>query len=388
MAEDQEDRTEQPSEKRLREARERGDVPRSRELGNVAVLGCAAMALVATGSHIGSASQAWLREALTIDPTLLDRPDRLLGHAGGLFLGLMLPMLPVLLAALGACFIAPVVMGGLRFASKSLQPDFARMSPLAGLKRMYGKESLAELVRSLLRVALIGGLGGMVVYGAFNRLLAMAGMPLEAAVGAGLSLITKAVLAMIGALGVLALIDVPWQHWSWRNRLKMTKQELRDEYKESEGNPEVKARVRQIAAQLSRRQQMEAVPTADVVVTNPTHFAVALKYEGGKMRAPKVVAKGVDEVALAIRDIAGKHRVSIVEAPPLARALYRHAQIDQEIPVKLYAAVAQVLSYVYQLKRWHRSHGPMPQLGDVSVDAVLADGEPGAGGDGVKGPSA
>lgn len=378
MAEDQEDRTEQPSEKRLREARERGDVPRSRELGNVAVLGCAAMALVATGSHIGGASQDWLRDALTIDPAMLGQHDRLVARAASLFAGLLLPLLPVVLTALGACFIAPAVMGGMRFASKSLQPDFARMNPLNGFKRMYGKESLAELVRSLMRVALIGGLGGMVVYGAFSQLLSMAGMPLQAAVGAGLSLITKALLAMVGALGVLALVDVPWQHWSYRNRLKMTKQELRDEYKESEGNPEVKARVRQVAAQMSRRQMMEAVPTADVIVTNPTHYAVALKYEAGAMRAPKVVAKGVDEIALAIRDVAGKHRISVVEAPPLARALYRHAQIDQEIPVKLYAAVAQVLSYVYQLKRWHRSHGPMPQLGDVSVDAVLADGEPGA----------
>lgn len=375
MSEDQEDKTEQPSEKRLRDARERGDVPRSRELGNVAVLGCAAMALVATGSSIGTASQAWLREALTIDPAILGQHDRLLTHAALLLLGLIKPMLPVLLAALAACFIAPAIMGGLRFASKSLAPDFARMSPMAGFKRMYGKESLAELVRSILRVLLIGGLGGMVVYGAFTHLIDMAKMPLGEAVGVGLSLITKAVLAMVGALGVLALIDVPWQHFQYRNKLKMSKQELRDEYKESEGNPEVKARVRQIAAQLSRRQMMEAVPTADVVVTNPTHFAVALKYEAGKMRAPKVVAKGVDEIALAIRDVAGKHRVSIVEAPPLARALYRHAQIDQEIPVKLYAAVAQVLSYVYQLKRWHPAHGPMPNLGDVSVDTVLADGE-------------
>ncbi|GAA5078696.1 flagellar biosynthesis protein FlhB [Lysobacter panacisoli] len=386
MAEDQEDRTEQPSEKRLREARERGDVPRSRELGNVAVLGCAAATLVATGSHIGSASQDWLRDALTLDPALLGQHDRFLPHVAKLLGGLLLPMLPVLLAALGACFIAPAVMGGLRFASKSLAPDFARMSPLNGFKRMYGKESLAELVRSMLRVVLIGGLAGLVVHGAFTQLLAMANQPLQTAVGSGLGLISKAVLAMVGALGVLALIDVPWQHWSYRNRLKMTKQELRDEYKESEGNPEVKARVRQIASQMSRRQTMEAVPTADVVVTNPTHYAVALKYEAGAMRAPKVVAKGVDEIALMIRDIAGKHRITVVEAPPLARALYRHAQIDQEIPVKLYAAVAQVLSYVYQIKRWHRSHGPMPQLGDVAVDAVLADGEAAAGTP-VKGPT-
>ncbi|MBF6025620.1 flagellar biosynthesis protein FlhB [Lysobacter niastensis] len=381
-SEDQEDRTEQPSEKRLREARERGDVPRSRELANVAVLGCGSLALVSTGSHIGSASQDWLRNALTIDPAVLGQHDRLLPYAAKLLGGLVLPMLPVLLAALAACLIAPALMGGLRFASQALQPDFMRLNPLSGLKRLYGKESLAELVRSLLRVTLIGGIGALVVYGAFTQLLSMAKMPLDAAVGLGLGLITRSLMAMVGALALLAAIDVPWQHWQWRSRLKMTKQELRDEFKESEGNPEVKARVRQVAAQMSRRQMMEAVPKADVVIVNPTHYAVALKYEAGKMRAPRVVAKGVDELALSIRDVATKNRVSIVEAPPLARALYRHAQIDQEIPVKLYAAVAQVLSYVYQLKRWHPSHGPMPSLAGVEVDAELADGNGNGGGAG------
>ncbi len=381
-SEDQEDRTEQPSEKRLREARERGEVPRSRELANVAVLGCGSLALVSTGSHIGSASQDWLRNALTIDPAVLGQHDRLLPYAAKLLGGLVLPMLPVLLATLAACLIAPALMGGLRFASQALQPDFMRLNPLSGLKRLYGKESLAELMRSLLRVTLIGGIGALVVYGAFTQLLSMAKMPLDAAVGLGLGLITRSLMAMVGALALLAAIDVPWQHWQWRSRLKMTKQELRDEFKESEGNPEVKARVRQVAAQMSRRQMMEAVPKADVVIVNPTHYAVALKYEAGKMRAPRVVAKGVDELALSIRDVATKNRVSIVEAPPLARALYRHAQIDQEIPVKLYAAVAQVLSYVYQLKRWHPSHGPMPSLAGVEVDAELADDNGNGGGAG------
>ncbi|RPE80851.1 flagellar biosynthesis protein FlhB [Vulcaniibacterium tengchongense] len=379
-SEDQEDRTEQPSAKRLREARERGDVPRSRELGNAAVLGAGALALLVAGPGIGAAARGWMREALTLDPALLGRHDRLLARAAELGLGLLAPLWPLLLAALAACFVAPLLMGGLRFSGQALQPDLQRLGPLAGLKRLYGREAVAELLRSLLRVALIGGLGGAAVYGAFPRLLAMAGMPLQEAAGAGLAFVAKTLLAMVGALALLALIDVPWQHWRYRDRLKMTKQELRDEFKESEGNPEVKARVRQVAAQLSRRRMMEAVPTADVVVTNPTHYAVALKYEAERMRAPRVVAKGADEIALAIRELAGKHRVAIVEAPPLARALYRHAQIDQEIPVKLYAAVAQVLSYVYQLKRWHPARGPMPALGEVGVDPALAD-EPRADGE-------
>lgn len=372
-SEDQEDRTEQPTEKRLREARERGNVPRSRELANVAVLGCAVLALKATGGDIGAASRDWLRAALTLDPALLDAPDRLLPHAARLLGGLVLPMLPLVLAALAACVIAPMVMGGLRFAGQALQPDFNRLNPMTGLARMYGRESLAELLRSLLRVVLIGGIGAWVVHRAFSTLLAMPQASLEVAVAEGVDLALSALLAMVGALGALAAIDVPWQHFQYRSKLKMTKQELRDEAKEAEGNPEIKARVRQVAREMSRRRMMEAVPTADVVVMNPAHYAVALKYAAGGMRAPKVVAKGVDEMALAIRAAAEKHRVAVVEAPPLARALYRQSQVDQEIPVKLYAAVAQVLSYVYQLRAWVPGRGPMPSLSDIDVGA---DGAP------------
>jgi flagellar biosynthetic protein FlhB len=243
---------------------------------------------------------------------------------------------------------------------------------MKGLSRLYGRDSLAELLRSLLRVLLIGGVGAWVVHRAFSTLLAMPQASLEVAVARGVDLASTALLAMVGSLGVLAAIDVPWQHFRHRARLKMTKQELRDEAKEAEGNPEVKARVRQVARQMSQRRMMEAVPTADVVVVNPTHYAVAMQYKPG-MRAPKVVAKGLDELALNIRALADRHRVAIVEAPPLARALYRQAQVDQEIPVKLYAAVAQVLSYVYQLRAWAPGGGPMPSLADIDVGA---DGAP------------
>ena len=379
-----EDRTERPSEKRLRDAREKGQVPRSRELANVAVLGCAVLALKATGGHVGASSRDWMRQALTIDPDLLGAPERMLAHSVGLARDLLLPLLPLFAVALAACAIAPAAMGGLRFASQALKPDFARLSPAKGLARLYSAESVAELLRSLLRVALIGGVGGWVVWRAFAALLGLPQASLEASVAGGVDLVLGALLAMIGSLLLLAAIDVPWQHYQHRAKLKMTKQEVRDEHKQLEGNPEIKARVRQVARQLSQRRMMEAVPGADVVVMNPTHYAVALKYQPG-MRAPKVVAKGVDELALAIRGVAEKHRVAIVEAPPLARALYRMAQVDQEIPVKLYAAVAQVLSYVYQLRTWVPGRGPMPALADMDVGA---DGAPdpvdgaGPGGDG------
>lgn len=377
---DRQDRTEAPTPKRLRQAREKGDVPRSKELGNVAVLGVAAIVLLATAPAVGRASQAWLRDALRFDRALLGDPAQLLPHAAALAGGLMLPLLPLFAATLLACLVAPAAMGGLRFATKALQPDFKRLDPIKGLARVYGREALVELLRSLLRVGLVCGAGALVIHQGFSTLVALPRMDLAVATAASARTVMFALLAMAGSLAVLAAIDVPWQHWNWRSKLKMTKQELRDELKETEGNPELKARVRQVARQMSQRRMMEAVPTADVIVTNPTHYAVALRYDAGRMRAPTVVAKGVDELALQIRKVGAAHRVGIVEAPPLARALYRHAQVDREIPSALYVAVAQVLSYIYQLKRWHPSRGPMPALGELPVDAALADDVPPAGG--------
>ena len=367
------DRTEEPTEKRLRDAREKGDVPRSRELANLAVLGMTALAMLGMASSIGRASQGWLRGALSFEPGLLGHPELLAGHFARLLVGLMLPVLPVLGVALLACLVSPAVMGGLRWANKSLQPDFKRLNPASGLKRIYGKEGAAELLRSLLRVVLVAGVGALVIIGGMSQLLAIPRMTLEGAIGTGLGIASLTLVSIVGSLALLAAIDVPWQKFQHRSKLKMTKQEIRDELKQTEGNPELKARMRQVARQMSQRRMMEAVPTADVVVMNPTHYAVALKYDTGSMGAPVVVAKGIDEMALRIREVAGKHRVAVVEAPPLARALYRQAQVDQEIPVKLYAAVAQVLSYVYQLRHWspgRDASAPQLQQPDLGADGA------------------
>ena len=375
---DNEDRTEAPSEKRLREARERGDSPRSRELANVAVLGCATLALKVTGPHIGGASRDWMRNALQFEPGLIGQPDRLPAYAAKQLLSLMLPVTPLLAAALVGCLLAPAAMGSLRFSGQALKTDLTRLSPMAGIKRMYGKESLVEFARSVLRLLLIGGIAALVIKGSLPRLMDLPSQSLEGAVSNGVDMVLGVFLAVVVSMGLLAALDVPYQRFAWRARLKMTKQELRDEAKESDGNPEVKARMRHAAREMANRRMMDAVPTADVIVTNPTHYAVALKYEAGAMSAPKVVAKGVDEMALRIRELGSQNKVALVEAPPLARALYRQCKVDEEIPVKLYAAVAQVLTYIFQLKKWHPSRGPMPQL--VQVD-VGADGAPDPVGD-------
>ena len=371
--EDGQERTEQPSAKRLREARENGNLPRSRELATAAVFGAGVLALLASGPKLAHGSQAWLRDALRPDPALLHQPGRYFGHMGQLLLELLWVMLPLVAVSLLAAFVAPLAMGSLHYSGKSLLPDFGRLNPLAGIKRTWGPESLAELAKSLLRVALVGGAAGLALVHGLDVLRGMPNQSLEEAVRTGLHFAGRLLLATAGALALLAALDAPYQKWNWLRKLKMTRQELRDEMKESEGNPQVKGKIRQMQFQLSQRRMMEAVPSADVIVVNPTHYAVALKYEGGSMRAPTVVARGVDEVAHRIREVADRHRVAIVSAPPLARALYREGQLGKEIPVRLYAAVAQVLSSASQRRPWRPGGATSaPQLAAAPVDEFPA----------------
>ena len=360
------ERTELPTEKRRREAREQGNIPRSRELATAAVFGAGVLAIIGMGPSLARNALGWMKIALTPDAMLMRQPDQLFGYVGLMMLKLLVAIAPVAGICVLAGLAAPVAMSGLRFSQKSLMPDFKRLNPAAGLKRLYGPESVAELLKSLLRVALIGGAAAICLKLGLNPLRELLTMPLEQAVRSGLKFTSTLLLATTGGLILLAAIDAPYQKWNWLRKLKMTREELRKEMKESEGSPEVKGRIRQMQMQMSQRRMMEAVPTADVVLVNPTHYAVALKYEAGRMNAPTVVARGVDELALRIRQVADGNRVTIVSAPPLARALYRESQLGKEIPVRLYSAVAQVLSYVYQLRTWRS--GPMPAMPALDVD--------------------
>lgn len=368
------EKTEQPTEKRLREAREKGNIPRSRELGTAAVFGAGVLAVMATGATLARGATGWMQTALSPPATLRQHPAELLGHFGELLLRLMWVVVPLVLICLVACFIAPLSMGGLRWANKSLMPDPQRLSPMAGMKRLYGAEAIAEFIKSLLRVGFVGTAAGLIIWTGINLLRGLLHQPLESAIIHGLGFTLKVLLATAVAMFLLAAIDAPYQRWNWMRKLKMTREELRREMKESDGSPEVKGRIRQLQHQMANRRMMEAVPTADVVVVNPTHYAVALKYEGSRMSAPTVVALGVDETALRIRQVADGNKVAIVSAPPLARALYREGELGKEIPVRLYSAVAQVLSYVYQLRAWRT--GPMPGVPDVAVDEYPAGGRP------------
>jgi flagellar biosynthetic protein FlhB len=362
------ERTELPTEKRLREAREQGNIPRSRELATAAVFGAGVLAIIGMGPGLARNALGWMKIALTPDPLLMRQPDQLFGYVGIMMLKLLVAIAPVAAICVMAGLAAPALMSGFQFSQKSLMPDFKRLNPAAGLKRLYGAESVAELLKSLLRVVLIGGAAAICLKMGLNPLRELLTMPLEQAVRSGLKFTSTLLLATTGGLILLAAIDAPYQKWNWMRKLKMTRQQLREEMKESDGNPEVKGRIRQMQHQMSQRRMMEDVPKADVIVVNPTHYAVALKYQAGQMGAPTVVAKGLDEMALRIREIADAHRIAIVSAPPLARALYREGQLGREIPVRLYAAVAQILSYVYQLRAWRVGEAPLPDLPSLDVD--------------------
>jgi flagellar biosynthetic protein FlhB len=359
------EKTEQPTPKRLDDARKEGNIPRSRELSTAAVYGACVLAMMAFSGMLARGGLQWMKQALQPDPGLLQQPDELFGHAGQLLLAGMLVISPLLAIGLLASFVSPVLMGGLQWTNKSLVPKLDRMSPLAGIKRLYGGEAVAEFAKSLLRVLFVGAAGTLVMVSSMPLLRGLLHKPLETAIADGLQFALRLMLATAAAFFLLAVLDAPYQRWNWLRKLKMTREELKREHKESEGSPEVKGRIRQMQMQMSQRRMMQDVPTADVIVVNPTHYAVALKYQGDNMNAPVVVARGVDEVALRIRALAQQHRVAVVSAPPLARALYREGQLGKEIPVRLYSAVAQVLSYVYQLNDWRQ--GPAPVLPALQV---------------------
>jgi len=370
------ERTEQPTAKRLDDARKDGNLPRSRELGAAAVFAGGVVVLVAAGGGMARGALGWMRAALSPERALYDSPALLFGHWGHLLLRLMWVIVPLIAVCLVICALAPALMGGLKVSSKALMPDFKRMNPLSGIKRLYGPEALAELAKSLLRVGFVGSAAGLCLWQGVHELLPLIHQPLEHAVKDALGFALKLLISTAAALALLAAIDAPYQKWSWRRKLKMTRQEVRDELKQTEGKPEVKGRIRQIMQQMAQRRMMEDVPGADVVVVNPTHYAVALKYDGDSMRAPKVVAKGADEIAARIRAMAEQHKVAILSAPPLARVLYREAKIGQEIPVRLYAAVAQVLSWVYQLRAWKQgAGGSLPQTPSIDINEHEPAGE-------------
>lgn len=367
MSQQDQDRTERATPKRERDAREKGQVARSRELTTAVLVAGGAAVLIAKGDDMTMQAARLLREALIITPADLASTADIARVPGRILLAGLMIVAPILALGFAAALVGPLLLGGWNFSAKALMPQFSRLDPMAGLGRIFSGRALVDLLLGLLKVGVLGGIGASVLWSQRLQLAGLARMdPVSAMAAAGSSIMSLLGWLALG-LGVIAALDVPWQWYRHGKELRMTRQEVRDEFKQSEGRPEVKAKIRQVQQALARRRMMDAVPSADVIVTNPTHYAVALRYSADRMRAPRVVAKGADVIAAAIRDLAREHRIPIVSAPPLARALYRSVALDQEIPAALFQAVAQVLSYVYQLRRWRAgTPAPLPpEIGDL-----------------------
>ncbi len=377
MAEDSDlEKTEAPTGRRIEQAREQGQVPHSRELGSFLVLIVSAGTVWFLGGWFVQRLSLVFRKGLVWDRRAVDDPEYALTRFSALSWDAVVAFWPLILALVLAALASPFLLNAWNFAPKAFTPDLTRLNPLNGIKRVFSWNVLVEMVKAVAKAGLIGGVAVWVIWREQDQLFQLLSLPLDAGLAMAGDMISWSFLLIVAAMFLIVAADVPFQLWQYYDKLKMTKEEVKQEHKEMEGSPEVKGRIRRLQREAAQRRMMSAVPKADVIVTNPTHFAVALAYTAG-MRAPKVVAKGVDAVALRIREIGAEHGVPLLEAPPLARTLYRFAELEDEIPGALYNAVAEVLAYVYQLNRYREVGGsypvpprdlPIPQ--DMMVEAA------------------
>lgn len=367
------EKTEPATPRRLEKAREEGQVARSRELttfmlllGGVAGLwGMGAMLYDQLGMVMEQAFLFERRHALETTPMLSQALD--LGSRT------LMAMLPLFLLLAVVALVAPALLGGWLISAKSLKPQASKLNPLKGLKRMFGVQALVELAKAIAKSLLVGGVAVTFLWSQRGTYMGLMDQPIQQALANALELAALACGLIVLTLLVVILIDVPYQLWSHAKKLRMSKEEVKREHKESEGDPHVKARIRQQQQAMARGRMMSQVPEADVIITNPTHYAVALKYEEAGMAAPRVVAKGADQVAQRIRELGEEHGVPRLEAPPLARSLYHHVDLDAEIPEALYTAVAEVLAWAFRLRRVSQEGGDVPPTPeDLPVPDALA----------------
>jgi flagellar biosynthetic protein FlhB len=354
------DKTEDPTEKKKKDAREKGEIARSKELNTLAIMLAGAGALLVFGGELAQEMMDLMRLNFSLSrDVVLDQ--RAMGtyllHSGKIAL---LAIQPVMITLLLAALIGPISLGGWLFSAGTMAPKFSRMNPGAGLKRMFSGKAVAELLKALAKFIIVLFVALVVLSADIDDLLRIAHEPLDRAIVHSLQVVGWSTLWMACGLVIIAAVDVPIQLWESIKKLKMTKQEVRDEHKDQEGRPEVKQRIRQLQREMSQRRMVAAIPEADVVITNPTHYAVALKYDPEKGGAPVLLAKGSDFLALKIREIAAANEILLLESPALARSIYYSTELEQEIPGGLYLAVAQVLAYVYQIRQYRAGKGKRP----------------------------
>ncbi|HFQ4836150.1 TPA: flagellar biosynthesis protein FlhB [Vibrio vulnificus] len=368
MAEsDGQERTEEATPRRLQQAREKGQVARSKELASVSVLVIGAVSLMWFGESLARALFKAMGRLFSLSREEIFDPSKLFDIASGALSALLLPLLLILFALFVAAAIGFAGVGGISFSVEAATPKLSKMNPLSGIKRMFGLQSWVELIKSILKVALVTGVAIYLIQASQEDLIQLSLDVYPQNIFHALDILLNFVLLISCSLLIVVAIDIPFQIWQHADQLKMTKQEVKDEYKDTEGKPEVKGRIRMLQREAAQRRMMADVPTADVIVTNPEHFSVALRYKQNSDRAPVVVAKGTDHMAMKIREVAREHDISIVPAPPLARALYYSTELEQQIPDGLFTAVAQILAYVFQLKQYRKRGGHRPKLQDYDL---------------------
>ncbi|EOL8946319.1 flagellar biosynthesis protein FlhB [Cronobacter dublinensis] len=361
MSDDSDDKTEAPTPHRLEKAREEGQIPRSRELTSMLMLLVGVAVLWVGGSLLARQLAAMLAHGLHFDHSIINDPKLVVGQISFLIKQSLMALVPLIMGLVIVAMFAPMLLGGLLFNTKAVAFKFNKLNPLPGIKRIFSSQSLAELLKAIMKSALVGVVAGCFLWYNWPDMMRLISESPVAAMRDAMNLVALCCVLIVMGMVPMVGFDVFWQIVSHTKKLRMSRQDIRDEFKNQEGDPHVKGRIRQQQREAARRRMMVDVPKADVIVNNPTHYSVALQYDENKMNAPKVVAKGAGLVALRIREIGNEHRIPMLEAPPLARALYRHAEIGQQIPGQLYAAVAEVLAWVWQLKRWRLAGGLIPK---------------------------
>ncbi|MCT8987213.1 flagellar biosynthesis protein FlhB [Shewanella phaeophyticola] len=355
------ERTEEPTSKRLEQAREKGQVARSKELGTAAVLLAASVGFAMTEPSIAISLYTIMKQIFTMERDQIFDTNSMFRVWGVVGNELAWPLISFIALLALVSFIGNVALGGMSFSVKAFMPKGSKLNPMNGFKRMFGTQALVELAKGIAKFSVVALSAYFLLRFYFFDILTLSSDHLPGNVYHALELLVWMFILLCCSMLLIVAIDVPFQIWNHNKQLKMTKQEVKDEYKDTEGKPEVKSRIRQMQHEMAQRRMMTEVPNADVIVVNPEHYAVAVKYDVTRSSAPFLLAKGVDDVAFKIREIAREHNVAIVSAPPLARAIYHTTKIDQQVPEGLFTAVAQVLAYVFQLRQYQKGKGRRPK---------------------------
>jgi len=354
------EKTEEPTAKKLSDARKKGQIARSKDLGTMFVLVGSALAMMLMGNDLVDSLKQVMARLFTLSREETRDVHALYNVLNGTVAGLVTPLMWIFAIIMLAAFVGNTLLGGMSFSWEAMAPKASKLSPMAGFKRMFGVKAFVELIKSILKFFVVFIVAYLLLTSLFSEILSLSQEAIPINFEHAVSLLLWMFLALGMSIGIIVAIDAPYQVWDHTRQLKMSKQEIKDEMKNSEGSPEIKGRIRQAQYDMSQRRMMQDVPESDVIITNPTHFSVALKYDTTQGGAPMMVAKGIDEMALHIRTIAKEHGVEIVQSPALSRSLYYTAEVNEEIPEELFAAVAQVLAFIFQLNEHKKGRAKRP----------------------------